>query len=205
VDLPCPKICIGFLWPKRKVSSLGAKPKNVEQAFRQFQVRLLRYIAKRVGDESEAQDVLQDVFLRATRHAETLKQARTPLAWLYTVTNSAIADHHRKKSRTPQGNDTALAGLIQPEQAALEGLDRCLLPLIKALPAPYQQALIFTDLEGGRQVDYAAKYGLKPATARAHVQRGRARLRKLVLGCCAIELDHDDTISTLQPKHAGCC
>jgi len=184
---------------------LGAKEVPVTQAFRQFQARLLRYISKRIGDESEAQDVLQEVFLRATRYAETLKQARTPLAWLYTVTNSAISDLHRKSSRRPQGNDAALAALVAPEAEQVEGLARCLIPLIEALPAPYKAALTFTDLEGGRQVDYAQEHGLKPSTARAHVQRGRARLRGMVLGCCHLGLDQGDNITTLHPKRPNCC
>jgi len=184
---------------------LGAKANTVEQAFRQFQARLQRYIAKRVGDESTAQDVLQEVFLRALRHEVVLAQARTPLAWLYTVTNSAIADYHRKNSRTPRGSDAALANLIAPTTEEVEGLERCLAPLIKALPAPYQQALTFTDLEGGRQVEYARAHGLKPSTARAHVQRGRARLRKMVLGCCTVGLDHGNSISSLHPKQRDCC
>lgn len=165
---------------------MGAKEDPVAQAFRQFQARLLRYISKQIGDESAAQDVLQEVFLRATRHAEAFKQARTPLAWLYTVTNSAITDYHRKFSRTPQGNDAAFATLVAPNTEEVEGLARCLTPLISALPAPYKAALTFTDLEGGRQVDYARLHRLKPSTARAHVQRGRTRLRAMVLGCCHV-------------------
>ena len=184
---------------------MGADEDPVTQAFRQFQARLLRYIAKRIGDESEAQDVLQEVFLRAMRHVDILKQARTPLAWLYTLTNSAIIDFHRKSSRRPQGNEAALAMLVAPEVEPIEGLARCLMPLIEALPAPYKAALTFTDMEGGRQVDYARQHGLIPATARAHVQRGRRRLRDMVLGCCHLGLDGDDNITTLHPKRPDCC
>ena len=189
---------------------MGAKEDPVTQAFRQFQARLLRYIAKRIGDESEAQDVLQEVFLRATRHADTLKQARTPLAWLYTltnsaITNSAITDFHRKSSRRPQGNEAALATLVVPEVEQVEGLARCLTPLIAALHVPYKAALTFTDLEGGRQVDYARQHGLNPATARAHVQRGRRRLRGMVLNCCHLGLDGGDNITSLHPKQPNCC
>ncbi len=184
---------------------MGAKEDPVAQAFHQFQARLLRYISKRIGDEGAAQDVLQEVFLRATRHAETLKQARTPLAWLYTFTNSAIIDFHRTSSRTPQGNDAAFATLVAPNAEEIEGLARCLTPLIAALPDPYKAALTFTDLEGGRQVDYARQYHLKPSTARAHVQRGRTRLRAMVHGGCHVGLDQGDHITTLHPKQPGCC
>lgn len=171
-----------------------------------FRGRLLRTIARRVGNESDAQDVLQEVFLRALRNSETLAEARTPLAWLYTVTNAAIADHFRKKSRTPSGNAAGLETLIEPaNEVEVEGLTRCLFPLVKALPAPYQQALTFTDLEGGKQVEYARLNQLKPSTARSHVQRGREMLRKMVLGCCDVGLDEGRNVSTLHPKQPGCC
>ncbi len=78
-----------------------------------------------------------------------------------------------------------LKTLIEPaNEAQGEGLARGLSPLVKALPAPYQQALTFTDLEGGKQVDYARLNQLKPSTARPHVQRGWGMLRKMVLGGC---------------------
>lgn len=171
-----------------------------------FRERLLRTIAKRVGNENDAQDVLQDVFLRAVKNGETLAEARTPLAWLYTVTNSAIADYYRKKSRTPHGNDTALQALVESEdEAEVEGLTRCLKPLVNALPAPYRQALVYTDLEGGKQADYARINQLKPSTARSHVQRGRGMLRKMVLGCCDVGLDEGRNVSTLHPKQPDCC
>ena len=171
-----------------------------------FRGRLLRTISKRIGNEPDAQDVLQEVFVRAVRNADSLAEARTPLAWLYTVTHSAIADHFRKKSRTPQGHDAGLETLIEPEnEPEVEGLTRCLSPLVKALPSPYRQALTFTDLEGGKQTDYARLYQLKPSTARSHVQRGRGMLRKMVLGCCEVGLDEGHTISSLHPKQPECC
>lgn len=79
-----------------------------ETAYRDFHQQLSRYINRRLNSPEDTQDVLHEVFIRVLRHEDSLKNAETPLAWLYTVTQSAIANHLRKLGRTPRGNDSAL-------------------------------------------------------------------------------------------------
>lgn len=76
-----------------------------ETAYRDFRDKLHHYIARRLGNPEDVEDVLQDVFVRVTRNANILREVKKPLAWLFTVTNSAIVDHARKKQRNPLSKD----------------------------------------------------------------------------------------------------
>ncbi len=59
--------------------------------------RLLGYIRKRIPENYEAEDILQDVFFQLTRGFNELNRIDNIRSWLYTVANSKIIDRFRKK------------------------------------------------------------------------------------------------------------
>jgi len=175
-----------------------------ETAFRDFRANLSRFLAKRLNNPADVEDVLQDVFLRAVRNEHSLRKAQTPLAWLYTVTKSALVDHYRKtgKDSVPLGDEVDQV----PEMPQLDDPEfgKCLRPLINNLPAKYRDAIKFTDLEGGRQTELALQEGIAPSTAKSRVQRGRKMIQQNIMDCCRIERDVNDNVMALIPN-GNCC
>lgn len=176
-----------------------------ETAYREFRTALHRYLLRRIDDPQDVDDVLQNVFLRVTRHEDALAQAREPLAWLYTVAKSALIDHQRRGSKhanvAAQGAFDDIAdpgGNGEPS----DDFAQCLMPLVAKLPAPYREAIVFVDMEGGQQTELAAAKGLEFSTAKSRVQRGRKRLKAAILACCQIERDALRRVTDLDP---GAC
>ncbi len=65
----------------------------------EFGERLRGFIARRVGNEADADDVLQEVFLRIHRYHGTVERDDRLVPWLFQVTRNAIADFHRAPER----------------------------------------------------------------------------------------------------------
>jgi RNA polymerase sigma-70 factor (ECF subfamily) len=61
--------------------------------------------------------------------------------------------------------------------------------MVEALPEPYREAVQLTELDGLTQADAAARLGLSVSGMKSRVQRGRERLKKMILDCCHVELD----------------
>ena len=179
---------------------------STEQAYRAFRDQLSGYIARRLGGSEHVDDVLQDVFVRASRNDQKLAKAEKPLAWLYTVTNSVLIDHFRKQGRAVETVETDFSDLAGPdaEPKASEDFARCLLPLVENLPEKYREIIAYTDMEGGRQSEFARANNLNLATVKSRVQRGRKMLKNSVTGCCKIELDNRNSIIGLEPPARGC-
>jgi RNA polymerase sigma factor (sigma-70 family) len=59
--------------------------------------KLLGYIRRRVPENYEAEDILQDVFYQLTRGFNELSRIKNLTSWLYTVANNKIIDRYRKK------------------------------------------------------------------------------------------------------------
>jgi len=54
-----------------------------DTVYREFRGKLQSYLARRLANADDVEDVLQDVFVRVIKHEKTLETLQEPLAWLY--------------------------------------------------------------------------------------------------------------------------
>ena len=66
---------------------------------RELHDRVLRYVARRVRNRADAEDIAQEVMLRIHRHGAELEDADRLAAWVYRIAANAIADHYRRPAR----------------------------------------------------------------------------------------------------------
>ena len=166
-----------------------------------FYKPLRNFVARRVTNDADVEDVLQEVFLRIHKHLHTLQQAERVDAWMYQITRNVITDHYRAREAlraVVSGNngveiESALlrhaASLTDEDEDNLRQMAECLRPMIERLADPYRQALTLTELEGVTQTAAAAYFGISVSGMKSRVQRGRERLKQQLLTCCKIELD----------------
>ena len=179
-----------------------------DTVYREFRTKLQSYLARRLRNSDDVEDVLQDVFVRVTRNAQTLKSVREPLAWLYTLTNSALVDHLRKQRNHVEVTDGDVENIPDLSERDTENdFSACLLPLVDNLPEKYQGAVKFVDMGGGKQTELAKSTGLTVSAAKSRVQRGRHMLKEAILGCCLVERDGLQNVTALDSGECGadCC
>ncbi|HEX4230093.1 MAG TPA: sigma-70 family RNA polymerase sigma factor [Bryobacteraceae bacterium] len=117
--------------------------RHISDVIQRERLRLLRFIRKRVDDEGEAEDILQDVFYELTEAYRLMKPIEQVGAWLYRVARNRIVDRFRKGKREA-GNDIPLNAR---EEGALALED--LLPAPEAGPeALYARGVLFEELNG---------------------------------------------------------
>lgn len=71
--------------------------KEISQAVKTERKRLFRFINKRVGDQQEAEDILQDVFYQLVETYRLMKPIEQISSWLFRVARNKITDNYRKK------------------------------------------------------------------------------------------------------------
>ena len=84
--------------------------------------RIYRYLALRIGNEMEAEDLTQQVFLSALQSINSFRWKGAPFsAWLYRIAHNQAVDHLRKKKkRTDLPLDESLASSDSNPQSAIE-------------------------------------------------------------------------------------
>jgi RNA polymerase sigma-70 factor, ECF subfamily len=70
---------------------------TTERVWEEFHAPLQQFIRRRVSDEAEALDILQDVFLRIHQHMDTLKDVRKLEGWIYQITRNTIINAYRSR------------------------------------------------------------------------------------------------------------
>jgi RNA polymerase sigma-70 factor (ECF subfamily) len=156
---------------------------------------LYRFVLKRVGDADAAEDIVQDVLVKACAQQETLREPAKLRSWLYTITRNAVIDFYRlRKPLAAIPDELIQENPTGVEELAMQELAPCLLPLLATLPRPYREALRLADFEGVKQREIASALGLSWSGAKSRVQRARKMLRDALLDCCRVELDRQGRV-----------
>ena len=151
--------------------------------FEQLRPRLTAISRRIVGSDAEAEDVVQDCYLKW--HAADHGQLATPAAWLTTVVQHQSIDRLRKRARDAIAAFTAnelLPGPTPalPDDALLERADlaEALARMLACLSPSERLALVLHEVFDCDHADIAATLGTRPANARQHLARARRRLRE---------------------------
>jgi RNA polymerase sigma-70 factor, ECF subfamily len=176
---------------------------DTQQLWMEFGERLRAFIACRVDSEADADDILQEVFLRILARRDTLVDECKLTSWVYQVTRNAIVDHYRARRPT-----TVLPAAVAVPQAAPDDMVRELVPCLGAmledLPGEDREALLLTDVEGLTQQELADRLGLSLSGAKSRVQRARKKLKLAYVDCCQVEFDRRGGVAAYQPGCDAC-
>lgn len=151
--------------------------------FEQLRPRLKAISCRIVGSEAEAEDIVQDCFLKwqGTEQAALA----TPAAWLTTVVQNQSIDRLRKRARDTLAAHTAMELAPEvppapPEDALLRRaeLGEALARLLACLSPSERLALVLREVFEYEHADIAAALGTKTVNARQYLARARRRLRE---------------------------
>jgi RNA polymerase sigma-70 factor (ECF subfamily) len=179
---------------------------TIESLYKSLSGQLRQFITGRVSDPAQAEDILQDVFLKIHSKIDTLQDQEKLESWVFQITRNAIIDYYRGRKQTVEVDEA----LDLPEQApsdqdAVMRLLPSVREFVEQLPEPYRQALRMVEYEGVSQKELAERLGISFSGAKSRVQRGRAMLRDLLMQCCHFEFDRYGTIIDYHPIRCACC
>lgn len=179
---------------------------------------LLAFIAKRVSDQSQAEDVLQEVFVRVHRQLGNVNDPRRIVSWIYQITRNAIIDYYRKPGRRHEipaglptdivafGGESSVLERLAREEAGDPGseLAGCLHPMIERLSQDYRDAITLVEIDGLTQQAAAKQMGISLSGMKSRVQRGRKQLKHMLDQCCVIQLDRRGGVAEYEVREDGC-
>jgi RNA polymerase sigma factor (sigma-70 family) len=171
--------------------------RRISAALKADGARLRNFIRKRVADEADAEDILQEVFFEFVEAYRLMKPIEQAGAWLFRVARNRIIDRFRKRSREAQrdelvnedGERLALEDLLPSPDAGPEAqyarnmLLAALDDAIDELPEEQREVFVAHEIEGHSFKEMAAETGLSVNTllSRKHyaVLHLRERLKSI--------------------------
>lgn len=182
--------------PEPGASADGGSFPCVVSAWTLHQAELHAYLRHRLSDPAAADDVLQDVFVKALRHQAAFCSLERPRAWLFQVARNAMVDRMRTAHPVEPIEDHA-DRLEAPGRQALDPVDAlaaCLAGALEVLPVEDAAVLRACDIDGQSQRDFAAAHDLSLPAAKSRLLRARQRLRAELVRACGVRFDGEGRV-----------
>jgi len=171
----------------------------ITEAWERHETELRRFLRHRAGSDDEANDLLQEVFLRVLRQANGLCGIDNRRAWLFHAARNLLIDRLRlAKDQVPLPDDLA----AEPEDSPVpvDGLAQCLPRVLRELSPQDREAITLCDIEGMTQQNYARRLGLSLPAAKSRVQRARVRLKAQLTEACQVTFDEAGAVCCFVPR-----
>ncbi len=180
------------------------------QDFERHRPAVTRYIRYLVRDAADAEDLAQEVFLRAHSSLETLRDAQALESWLFQIATHASIDRMRQRARAAEReagqpvDELPLADRNQPSALTVlqqAEMSACVQKYVAGLSDPYKAVLLMHDADGLTAAEIAQLLNLPLTTIKMRLHRARRQLQAALDDACAIGGDErGEVICEPKPK-----
>jgi RNA polymerase sigma-70 factor (ECF subfamily) len=157
---------------------------NIFEIWEEYKSSLFRYIKKRVTNEDDAKDILQDVLLKSYQYCSKGKTVLHLKSWLYKITQNTIIDYFKENNKTISLSLDLVK--TEDEKSIIGEASDYIKALLKLLPNDYAIPLFMSDIEGIDQKIISENLGLTLPNTKSRIQRGRVKLKERFLDCCIV-------------------
>jgi RNA polymerase sigma-70 factor, ECF subfamily len=158
-------------------------------AFAALRTSLRNYLRRRVSDPILVEDLIQDVFVKASAAISAKRAPNNLTGWLYSAARTTVVDYYRSARPDTMELDESLPDTQHASDEVLhQELAICLRPLARQLPAIYRDTLLATDFDGKTMQTLADEQGLSLSAIKSRASRARLMLKAKLLDCCHVEM-----------------
>jgi RNA polymerase sigma-70 factor, ECF subfamily len=176
--------------------SAGIDPAEFEGQALPFLESLYNTALRMTRNAQDAEDLVQETFLRAYRSYHQFTPGTNLKAWLFRILKNAFINEYRKRRAAPVEEDFAgieenfesrldrnrIGSIQNPEEVALaRSLDQGVQRALAALPPDYRMAIVLADLEGFSYKEIAEILEVPIGTVMSRLYRGRKQLEEEML------------------------
>ncbi len=160
----------------------------------QYYHRVRRFIRATVKNESVADDLVQETFIKIQESLDSLRDPEKISSWIFRIAYHLCQDHFRtlKRSSTQEEIHDGLVSLEEtPIQKKLEQgeMSRCVQDKLSLLPGRQRSVIIFADIMDFSHQEIAHILGLTVENVKVRLHRARKRLKAILEKECTFEVD----------------
>ncbi len=158
---------------------------TIEFWMEQYGDKLVRTVAVMTGDREEAQDIAQEVFIRAYRGIRSFRREASPYTYLCSIAINLVRSHRRRNARRPKevefDDRFAKGSYLTPEAGVLKAEQHELITRgVRSLSAKLREAVSLFYLSGMSIEDMAETLGISKGTVKSRLFRAREDLKQFI-------------------------
>ena len=175
-----------------------------DRIYAEHHARILRYLTRMVGAQ-DAEDLAQEVFIRAARSYDDFRHEAKIETWLYRIATHVAVDRLRgtaSRRETLLGQELdEVAADGQESVSSLEektlrrAANECIRNVIYGLPENYRTPLILSELEGFTNREIAEIMDVSLDTVKIRLHRAKEQLKQALLDACQFSRDERNELT----------
>lgn len=144
------------------------------------------FLASRVGNDADAEDILQSGLVKALQRAPEVHDEQKAAAWFYQVLRHALIDHVRSRHAAARRDEawTRETATLADDGEAGRQICTCFEKILPVLKPAHADLLRRVELQGESVAGAAAALGLTPNHASVTLHRARAELKAKLVDFC---------------------
>lgn len=180
---------------------------SITELWNEFNTELLKFIKSRVNKQQDAEDILQDVYVKIFKKIGTLQKKSEVKSWIYQISRNAIIDFYRKKKDLPVSPDNL--SLVDDKSDTEENMNsdiaECLTHMLFDLPEKYREVYDLYENQNMKHKEIVDKLNISESTSKMRLLRAKELFKQNLQNCCHFEVDPFGNIINYHPKKDGIC
>jgi RNA polymerase sigma-70 factor (ECF subfamily) len=167
---------------------LEGRPGAFQHLYDRYRDRLVHFIIRKTGDPDRAQDLVQEAFIRVTRHLHRFDTTKKFSTWIYTIASNLSKNELRNRSRSPLVLFQKLENNWDDDHRPIQFEDSRMKPddmyrrrylrqiveeTVQELPEHHQLVFRLRELEGKSYEEIAEITGVNLGTVKSRLHRAR--------------------------------
>jgi RNA polymerase sigma-70 factor (ECF subfamily) len=168
---------------------LDDRPGAFQHLYDRYRDRLVHFIIRKTGDPDRAQDLVQEAFIRVTRHLHRFDTSKKFSTWVYTIASNLSKNELRNRSRSPLVLFQKLQNSFEDDHRPLQFEDSSMRPdslyrqrylrkiveeTVDELPEHHRLVFRLRELEGKSYEEIADITGVNLGTVKSRLHRARS-------------------------------
>lgn len=174
---------------------LAGESRAFDAIVERYQMRLLNFVYRIVGDRERAEDLVQEAFIRVHRHLARFDRSKKFSTWVYTIASNLAKNELRNRSRNPLVLFSSITQGWEDEERPLEFEDPTARPddefrrnhvreavekSVAQLPAHHREVFVLRELEGRSYEEIAEITHCNLGTVKSRLNRARNSFADIV-------------------------
>jgi RNA polymerase sigma-70 factor, ECF subfamily len=183
-------------------------PAPAADEFEQYRGAVTRYIRYLIRDATEADDLVQEAFIRAHQRRDSLRDPGALESWLYQIATHVSIDRMRQRAKAAERHvgepveDLPIPDSTQPSVLTViqqDEMSACVQRYVSKLSDTYKAVLLMCDADGVSAKEAAELLQLPLTTVKMRLHRARQQMQASLKNACEFERD-ERGVFVCEPK-----
>lgn len=175
---------------------------NFDSLWDEFNDKLLNYIKSKVSNQHDAEDILQNVFIKIYKNVENVENSEALKSWIYRITKNTVIDFYKKKKDVSVEPETL--HFIEDETEEADNMNEevagCLSGILFELPGKYQEVFDMYEKQSMKHKEIAEALDITVSASKVRLKRAKEMFKDKLLKCCDFEVDAYGNVLDYKPK-----